>query len=1068
MIGTLNELGAAWWSWMAPLLWQVALLAALVWAMDLVLRRRGWPQVRYALWLLVLVRLLLPPTFSLPSSVSARVIEACEPLAAVAPPALSLAEMESAGAEPAPAASEVPPIAIHPGVAVGPAETSREPDPGVSLQAWAMLLSSVVSLAFFGWLIVRVRRLRREVLADARSGAPPGWIRELLKRCAEKLKVRRPPRLVITERVRAAGVFGILRPLLLLPRRPCDMPRDQMEHVVLHELAHIKRGDLVVNAVQTLLHIVFWFHPLVWLAGRRLRHLRELCCDATVSTVLRERTSEYRGTLMHAARGMVAGQSGAALGLLGLFESASRLRQRLEHLERPAWRHARLKLVVAVAAAGAMLACIVPMAVVEAEQDAKPKDDKPRPAPVTIRRLKGQELREARAARDRADRLRADYEAPRMGPFPDKHDEAAFAEVVAAYKEVMEKYPGTDIAAYCQLRLTGLYQFRRDYDRATELLKGLARRYAGTEHETEAYFSLGLLHLQARHDPAAALPWFAKVVAPPGAREDGTVPEKNYSPAHGLYISAQQQLAKCEIRLGKPDEAARRYEALARRYPQYAKSFAHALRFQVRSALSGRTLADIRPVLSAWQQEDRQKREKERLEAERKRWGKAVNGLRAGIAITPSALRVGDPFVIDIKVENVSDKATHLYYVSLYPAKRLVIRNERGEICKCQETVLRYHWPHPKTFYHLIKPGGVFRAQIKGRIACKFVWAADLPAKGADRPILICSQDAAHDIGKPGKFTARLHLAADEKIVAQGKEFGLEPVWTGELDSNTVAFSVRRMTREELDKVIQSLRAGTEEKQKEAIKVVGANADRHAVPALMEILTKGPGPLARPAANALVGIQDTSVIPDLLALYKLLARYRRDDPHQFLPLILRTIGALEPDRRKTADLFIGILKSDAPVIARVCAAQELLHRDHPQRLAALVEAIRDKEPRLRMAVARVLGSLASQVPAAAKPKFTAPLVECLRADADSTVRKIAAGALGVSGDRSAAPALVAALKDPDPYVAVSAAIPLGRLAGPEAIPALEAFAKAAKHKRHAAAAQQAIKFIRQRARGGER
>jgi len=452
---------------------------------------------------------------------------------------------------------------------------------------------------------------------------------------------------------------------------------------------------------------------------------------------------------------------------------------------------------------------------------------------------------------------------------------------------------------------------------------------------------------------------------------------------------------------------------------------------------------------------------------EKAQWGKAVKGLRCGITITPSALRVGDPFVIDIKVENVSDKATHLYYVSLYPAKRVVIRNERGEICKCWETA-DYDWggPDAKT-YRLIKPGGIFRAQIRGRVAHRFVKAADLPAKAAGRSIVLDCPATMHELGAPGKFTARLHLTADEKIVAQGKRFGVKPVWTGKLDSNSITFSVRRVTGAELDQIIKTLRTGTEEQKKKAIEILGASFAREAVPALMEVLTKGPGPLAFPAANALAGIQDASVVPDLLALYRLSAKYQQPDPFYFQTILLRTIRALNPDRKKTADLFIEILRSDASTQARSCAAKELLHLEHPQRLAALVEAVKDKDPRLRMTVARVLGSLASRAPAEAKPKFTASLVEHLRTDPDETVRRMAAGALCVSGDKSVIPALIRALKGAEESVGAAAVQALGRLAGPEVIPALEAFAKAAKHKRHAAAAQRAINFIKQRARRRE-
>jgi len=451
---------------------------------------------------------------------------------------------------------------------------------------------------------------------------------------------------------------------------------------------------------------------------------------------------------------------------------------------------------------------------------------------------------------------------------------------------------------------------------------------------------------------------------------------------------------------------------------------------------------------------------------EKTQWGKEVNGLRCAIAMSPTALRVGDPFVIDVKVQNASDKPVRLYYPSVYLAQQLVIRNEKGDIVRCRQTAV-YGPPDRRTFFRPIKPGETFRTQIKGRIRFKFIRAADLPAKGAKREILFDCRDTAHDIARPGKFTARLRLTADEKALALAKRLGIGPVWTGALDSDPLAFSVRRMTREELDKIMETLRTGVKEGGREAIQVLAANADRQAVPALMEILTKGPGPLAVPAADALGAIQDTSVVPDLLALYKLLSKHRRDDPERFQPILLRTISALTPDPRKRADLFVEILASDASVEARSYAASGLAFLKHPQRLTALVEAAKDGDPRMRRAVASVLGNLAEFAPAKAKSKYTGPLVQIMKSDADRTVRSRAAAALANSGDKSVVPALVEALKDPNRWVGSYAAHSLGRLAGPEVIPALEAYAKVAERKSQADAARRAIELIRQRARGAQ-
>jgi hypothetical protein len=61
MIALLNDLARHWWQWMAPMIWQVGLLIVLISLIDWAVRKWVWPQIRYALWLLVLVKLLVPP-----------------------------------------------------------------------------------------------------------------------------------------------------------------------------------------------------------------------------------------------------------------------------------------------------------------------------------------------------------------------------------------------------------------------------------------------------------------------------------------------------------------------------------------------------------------------------------------------------------------------------------------------------------------------------------------------------------------------------------------------------------------------------------------------------------------------------------------------------------------------------------------------------------------------------------------------------------------------------------------------------------------------------------------------
>jgi HEAT repeat protein len=382
----LNSLGEAWWFWVTAMAWQVALLALVVWSIDLLLRRRGWPQVRYALWALVLIKIFIPPTFALPSSLVSRMrpaqeqeVALIEPEAVEPEPVDPVESVDVGGYDPEPferdaAISDDDPFReIEPAVALveaapptaDPAEVP--PDESPSHKVWVMLGIGAMSLLLLTWFISRALRLCRLILADATNDLPYG-IEDVLSGCAERLGLRRLPRIIVTDGVRSAAVFGLWRPVLLLPGGACDkLSPQQMEHIMLHELTHVKRGDLLMNTAQALVQIAFWFHPAVWLAGRSLRHLRELCCDAAVSRLLRERTSEYRETLADAARTMLFKRESAGLGLLGLFESPSRLRQRLEHLEKPSWKHWRLKLVVSLAAAALAVICVVPMGQVTAQ-----------------------------------------------------------------------------------------------------------------------------------------------------------------------------------------------------------------------------------------------------------------------------------------------------------------------------------------------------------------------------------------------------------------------------------------------------------------------------------------------------------------------------------------------------------------------------------------------------------------------------------------------------------------------------------------------------------------------------
>jgi hypothetical protein len=102
-------------------------------------------------------------------------------------------------------------------------------------------------------------------------------------------------------------VVGYVRPIILLPvSLVTDIPTCQLEAILAHELAHVRRHDFVVNLLQTLVETVFFYHPAVWWLSCQMRAEREHCCDDLVVDELGNRLEYGRALLAieeHRGRG---------------------------------------------------------------------------------------------------------------------------------------------------------------------------------------------------------------------------------------------------------------------------------------------------------------------------------------------------------------------------------------------------------------------------------------------------------------------------------------------------------------------------------------------------------------------------------------------------------------------------------------------------------------------------------------------------------------------------------------------------------------------------------------------
>jgi hypothetical protein len=170
------------------------------------------------------------------------------------------------------------------------------------------------------------RRIRRHAAAADRRTF------ELLEESRQVIGTRHAPVLVETDAVDSPALFGLLRPKLLLPtgliRR---LNESELRHVFLHELAHLRRHDVLLNWLAALLQILHWFNPMIWFGFARMRADREFACDALALTRSAgiDRAA-YGTTILKLVSDLTPARPVA--GLVGISEGKAHLKRRLRNI----------------------------------------------------------------------------------------------------------------------------------------------------------------------------------------------------------------------------------------------------------------------------------------------------------------------------------------------------------------------------------------------------------------------------------------------------------------------------------------------------------------------------------------------------------------------------------------------------------------------------------------------------------------------------------------------------------------------------------------------------------------
>jgi beta-lactamase regulating signal transducer with metallopeptidase domain len=254
-MNTLTQL----FDWLLVASLRASLLTLATLLIQAALHRHLGARMRYALWLPVLIVLLMPV---LPQS------------------QWSIEQVFQTPPQPVPFTS----AAISPAVMETAPVVFEAPAPMPEPFNWQRLLIITWVSVSAGMLILGgisfLLTLRR--FKQARHPASDELLAALSK-IAGEIHLRHVPRVLIASSISSPAVTGLLRPTLLLPAEfDREFTPAEARLVLKHELMHLKRGDLPLNALMCVLMALHWFNPLLWVAFFKIRADREAACDAQV------------------------------------------------------------------------------------------------------------------------------------------------------------------------------------------------------------------------------------------------------------------------------------------------------------------------------------------------------------------------------------------------------------------------------------------------------------------------------------------------------------------------------------------------------------------------------------------------------------------------------------------------------------------------------------------------------------------------------------------------------------------------------------------------------------------
>ncbi len=339
--------------WLGKTTIEGSVLVVLILLVKVILRDRLPIRWHYWLWVLLLIRLVTPwaPKTKLsvfnfvPHSFELQRIEsALQGQKTIRPPVESPVDQRK---ETGPVTSTIAdtnvPELVTPLEPTQQIEAEQKPAPAKTVPVEQRKWRQIIFIRFwsilpFVWLIgaaglaafILVRNFSLWRLVKRERPITDSQILDLLEDCKMQMGIQTIVGVVVTDKVKGPALFGFIRPRLLLPEGLIeDLGLEELYYVFIHELCHLKRRDVYLGWLISLLQILHWFNPLMWFAFHRMRLDREFACDAlAVSTMNAEETPVYGRTILNLLERF--SQVSYVPSIAGILEDSSQIERRIK------------------------------------------------------------------------------------------------------------------------------------------------------------------------------------------------------------------------------------------------------------------------------------------------------------------------------------------------------------------------------------------------------------------------------------------------------------------------------------------------------------------------------------------------------------------------------------------------------------------------------------------------------------------------------------------------------------------------------------------------------------------